>query len=57
MFGLGVTEIIVILVFLILVFGHKKIPEFVKSLKMGAREFKKGRDTEEDESSSTDKKS
>ena len=43
MFGrLGVPELLIILLILILFFGGKKIPEFIKGLGEAVREFKKG---------------
>lgn len=38
--GLGTTELIVILVVVLLLFGGRKIPEFMKGLGKGIREFK-----------------
>ena len=37
---LGVTEILVILVIVVLLFGGKKIPELMKGLGTGIKEFK-----------------
>jgi sec-independent protein translocase protein TatA len=54
-FGLGGSEMIIILVIVVLLFGGKKIPELMKGLGKGVKEFKdasKG----EGESSATDKK-
>ena len=43
MFGnLGATEIILIVLVILLLFGAKKIPELVKGLGKGMTEFKKG---------------
>ena len=39
-------QIIIVLVILLLLFGHKKIREFGKSLGEGLRDFKKGLDDE-----------
>ena len=41
MFGLGVPEIILIMVVLLVVFGPSKIPELARSLGKGINEFKK----------------
>ncbi|HZD84009.1 MAG TPA: twin-arginine translocase TatA/TatE family subunit [Candidatus Angelobacter sp.] len=42
----GTTEIIVIVILSLLIFGGKKIPELMKGLGLGIREFKKA--TQED---------
>ena len=44
---LGVTEILLILGVLLLFFGGKKIPEFMKGLGQGMKEFKKAAKGEE----------
>ncbi len=38
--GLGAPEIIIILVIVLLMFGGKKIPELMKGLGRGMKEFK-----------------
>lgn len=38
--GVGMTEILVIGVFILIFFGARKIPEFMKGLGKGVREFK-----------------
>lgn len=39
-FNLGMTEIIVILLIIVLLFGGKKIPELMRGMGRGVREFK-----------------
>ena len=41
MFGLGTPEIILIVVALVLLFGAKKIPDLMRGLGSGIKEFKK----------------
>ncbi len=42
MFGLGTTEILVIAIIVLLLFGGKKIPELMKGLGKGVKSFKDG---------------
>lgn len=42
LFALGPTEIIIILVIVLLLFGGRKIPELMKGVGKGITEFKKG---------------
>lgn len=53
--GLGATEVIVILVIILLMFGGKKIPELMKGLGRGVKDFKEA-SKGESESSETEKK-
>jgi sec-independent protein translocase protein TatA len=39
MFGLGTPEVIIIVVVVLLLFGGKKIPELMRGLGQGVREF------------------
>ncbi len=47
--GLGTPEIILIVVALLLLFGGKKIPELMRGLGKGIKEFKDGKDGADDE--------
>lgn len=42
--ALGTQEIVLILVAILLLFGGKKIPQLMKGLGQGIREFKDGKD-------------
>lgn len=42
MFGLGTTELLVILVLVLIIFGAGKLPQVGKSLGEGLRNFKEG---------------
>lgn len=42
--GIGGSEIILILLFVLIFFGADKIPEFARALGKGMREFKKATD-------------
>ena len=61
MFGLGTPEIILIVIVILVLFGAKKIPEFMQGIGKGVKEFKKATsDIERDITNSTkesDKKS
>lgn len=56
LFGLGATEMIIVLVIVLLLFGGKKIPELMKGLGKGVKEFKDASKGEDANSTSTDKK-
>lgn len=59
MFGLGVQELLIILLIALFFFGGKKLPEMAKGLGKGLREFKRasdGLDDDEDESREAPKK-
>lgn len=54
--NLGVTEILIIAVVLILLFGAKKIPELAQGIGKGLKEFKKSvKDTDEDSAKNDNK--
>lgn len=42
LFGLGIQELLVILVILLFVFGAKKLPELARSIGESARELRRG---------------
>lgn len=48
-FGIGLPEIIVILVIALLIFGPKKLPDLGKNLGKGLKSFKKGLSDASDE--------
>jgi sec-independent protein translocase protein TatA len=49
MFGIGTTELIVIMFVILLLFGAKKLPELAQGLGRGIREFKKASSEIQDE--------
>lgn len=51
--GLGAPEIILIIIAILILFGGKKIPELMKGLGKGVKEFK---DAQNGESSSNEEK-
>jgi sec-independent protein translocase protein TatA len=56
LFGLGTTEIILIALVVLLLFGGRKIPELMKGLGKGVKSFKDGVKGMEDELKDTDRK-
>ncbi len=42
MFGIGQTELIIVMVIAILLFGSSKLPTLMRNLGRSAKEFKKG---------------
>ncbi|GAB1370999.1 twin-arginine translocase TatA/TatE family subunit [Candidatus Kapaibacterium sp.] len=49
LFGLGTPEIIIIVLLVVILFGAKKIPELMKGLGSGIKEFKKATSAEDEE--------
>jgi len=49
----GATEIILILVVVVLLFGGRKIPELMKGIGQGMKEFKKAAHVEDDQDKKT----
>ena len=56
LFGLGATEMIIVLVIVLLLFGGKKIPELMKGLGKGVKEFKDASKGEDVTGTPSDKK-
>ena len=53
--GLGLSEVLVIVLVVLLFFGGKKIPELMKGLGKGVRSFKDGMNDIEKDIKDTDK--
>lgn len=53
--GLGATEVILIVVVVLLLFGGKKIPELMRGLGKGIKEFKSAQNGDGDTPSATTK--
>ncbi|NOX88250.1 MAG: twin-arginine translocase TatA/TatE family subunit [Calditrichaeota bacterium] len=49
MFGIGTSELLIILFIILLIFGSKKLPELAQGLGRGIREFKKATNEIQDE--------
>ncbi len=54
MFNIGSTELILIILAIIILFGAKKIPELAQGIGKGMKEFKKALRDVEDEIKTTD---
>jgi len=54
-FGIGGQELLLIIVACLLLFGGKKIPELMRGLGQGVREFKRGQTEEPKQEGNTDK--
>jgi sec-independent protein translocase protein TatA len=55
MFGLGTTELLIVLIVVLLVFGSSRLPKLARSLGQAQKEFKQGinegaKDDEDDKS-------
>lgn len=57
MFGLGLPELIIILVILLLLFGAARLPKLARSLGESAGELRKGFEAPADKKDTDDKKS
>ena len=47
--GIGVPELLIVLVIVLVLFGSTRLPKLAKSLGQASREFKKGIQEDEDE--------
>ena len=56
MFGLGLTEVIIILVIVLIIFGAGKLPKIAKSIGEGIKEFKKATKEKESKEEKEEKK-
>ncbi len=54
--GLGVTELIIILVIVLIIFGAGKLPKIAKSIGEGIKEFKKATKEKESKEEKEEKK-
>ncbi|MCT4601401.1 MAG: twin-arginine translocase TatA/TatE family subunit [Marinifilum sp.] len=54
---IGAPQIILIIVVVLLLFGGRKIPELMKGLGQGMKEFKKATDQDQDKDKNQDKDS
>lgn len=57
LFTMGVTEWVIIAVVILLLFGGRKIPELMRGMGSGIREFNKAKDGDEKEETNEEKKS
>jgi len=54
MFGLGVTELLLILVIVVVIFGASKLPQLGRGFGEGIRNFRKGLKSDDDGPSEND---
>lgn len=54
MFGIGATELVIILVLALVIFGPGKLPDVGKAIGRSIREFKKATSVADDDAPSTD---
>jgi len=55
LWALGVRELIIILAVVILLFGGRKIPELIRGIGRGIREFKDAKNDEKEDPGTTNK--
>ncbi len=56
MFNFGVQELLLIAVIILIIFGGRKIPELMRGLGQGIREFKKASNIDHDNTSQSNSK-
>jgi sec-independent protein translocase protein TatA len=56
MLGLGTNELLIVLVIVLILFGGAKLPQMMKGLGEGMKEFRKATRDEDDDVKSSDKK-
>lgn len=49
MFGLGTQELLIVLIIILVLFGGAKLPQMMKGLGQGMKEFRKATTEDEDE--------
>lgn len=54
MFGIGMKEIIIVLLIVVIIFGYKKLPEIGQALGKAIKGFKKNVSDDEDDSNKKD---
>lgn len=54
--NIGIAELIIILFIILLLFGAKRLPEMMRSMGKGVKEFKEGMKEKEGEETSGDEK-
>lgn len=54
--GVGIKEILIVLVIIVILFGAKRIPEVMKGMGRGIREFKDGMRDEDKNDDGVEKK-
>ncbi len=55
LWALGMTELIIILAVIILLFGGRKIPELIRGIGRGIREFKEAKNDKKENPGTNDK--
>lgn len=56
MFGIGIQELVIILIIILFLFGSKKLPELARSMGQSLKELRKGMSDSGDDSKTETKK-